>query len=120
MKGDSGATALAPSIGPALVTLFGHDVPVLALGLSCMGLMLARFIAPPPLRKLTTWQHVALTVLLLIVLFLIVIGAFTSAPMSPGMAVVWGIGLGFSGLLAIEFFAERVLAMLRAMFGKAD
>jgi hypothetical protein len=35
------------------------------------------------------------------------------------MAVVWSIGLGFSGLLVIEFFGERVMAALRALLGKA-
>lgn len=118
MKAAGAAAVAAPSIGPAVVTVFGQDIPVLALALSCAGLMLARVIAPPPLRKLTRLQQAALTALLLIVQTLIVIGAFTGSPMSPGMAVVWGIGLGFSGLLAIEFFGERTIKMLNAMFGK--
>ncbi len=118
MKVPAVAAVAAPSLGPAVITLFGTEVPVLALGLSCAGLLLARVIAPPPLRKLTKLQQFALTLLLLIVLFLIVTGAFTGSPMSPGMAVVWGVGLGFSGLMAVEVFGERVLAMLRAMIGK--
>ena len=35
-----------------------------------------------------------------------------------GMSAVWGIGLGFSGLLVVEFFGERIMAMLAAMFGR--
>lgn len=101
--------------------MFGADIPVLALGLSVMGLLLARAVAPPPLRKLTTRQEIALTLLLLIVLFLMVTGQLTGGkPLGAGMAVVWGIGLGSSGLLAIEFFSERVMAMLRALMGKTD
>lgn len=117
MKTAEAVALSAPSLGPAVVTLFGTDVPVLALVLSCAGLLLARVIAPPPLRKLSRSQHLALTVLLLIVLFLIVTGSFTEEPLEPGMAAIWGIGLGFSGLVAVEFFAERVVAMLKAMFG---
>ena len=40
-------------------------------------------------------------------------------PLGPGMATVWGIGLGFSGLLAVEFFGERIRAMLTALMGGA-
>lgn len=111
---------VAPSLGPAFVTVFGIDVPVLAMVLSGAGLLLARYIAPPPLRKLSRKQHGALSTLLLIVLFLIVTGSFTGQPLAPGMAVVWGVGLGFSGLIAVEIFADRVRAMLKAMLGGSD
>jgi hypothetical protein len=119
MNATSGAVA-APIIGPALITLFGVDVPVLALGLSIGGLILARMIAPPPLRKLSGRQEVALTVLLLIVLFLIVTGQMPflgGKPLGAGMSVIWGVGLGFSGLLAIEFFGQSVLGMLKGALG---
>jgi hypothetical protein len=36
------------------------------------------------------------------------------------MATVWGIGLGFSGLLAIEFFGARFMAALRALLGSSE
>lgn len=102
-----------------MVSLFGVDVPVLALSLSIGGLLMARAIAPPPLRKLSRRQEVALTTLLLILLFLIVTGNIGSGkPIGAGMATIWGIGLGFSGLLVVEFFGDRVLSMLRVMFGK--
>lgn len=131
MKTSVGAALAAPSVGPAVVTLFGTDVPVLALGLSVAGLILARVIAPPPLRKLTRTQEVCLTLLLLLVLFLIITGQLSTCslktllvdtdcpaePLGPGMATVWGIGLGFSGLLAIEFFGARFMAAFRAIFG---
>lgn len=108
----------APSIGPAIITIFGVNVPPLALGISCLGLLFARAIAPPPLRKLTRKQEIALTLLLLCVLFLIVTGEMWGGkPMGGGMAMVWGIGLGFSGLLVVEFFGKRVMAMLSAALG---
>lgn len=111
--------ASAPAFGPALVTIFGVDVPVLAFSLSVCGLLFARTLTPAPLRKLDRKQEIALTLLLLIVLFLIVTGELGSGkPMGGGMAAVWGIGLGFSGLMVIEFFGDRVMAMLRAMIGK--
>ena len=112
----------APSLGPAMITFAGFDVPVLAMATSVIGLLLARVVAPPPLRKLTRLQEVALTALLVIVLFLLVIGQFSPSGevMEPGIAGAWGIGLGFSGLLAIEFFGARVMAMLRIMFGRDE
>lgn len=113
------AASAAPTFGPAIVVLFGINVPVVGLGLSILGLLLARLIAPPPLRKLNGRQEIALTILLVIVLFLIVTGQLFGGgePLGAGMAVIWGVGLGFSGLLAIEFFGERVMAMLRAAMG---
>ena len=117
----AGVNAVAPSLGPAIVTIFGIDVPVLALGLSIAALMLARFIAPPPLRKLTRAQQWALTLLLMIFLFLAVTGSLpligSGEPMGAGMAVVTGAGLGFSGLLVVEIMQKRVLAMIEALFG---
>lgn len=118
MRASEPIAVAAPAVGPAIITLFGQDVPVLALGLSVLGLLLARVIAPPPLRRLSRLQHAALTLLLLLILFLLVTGALTGSPMRPGMATMLGIGLGFSGLVAIEFFAERGLNAVRAFFGK--
>lgn len=117
MSAKTAAAVAAPSLGPAVITIFGQDVPLLAYGLACTAMILARFIAPPAARKLTRRQEAALTVLLAIVLFLVVTGAFTSTPLAVGMAVTWGIGLGFSGLLVVEFFGTRVMAMLEAMTG---
>ncbi len=111
----------APAIGPAIITVFGVHVPVLALALSVAGLLLARYIAPPPLRKLTLWQERALTALLIILLFMVVTGQFGNGePLGAGMAVMLGIGLGFSGLLIIEFFGERGIAAFKALFNIRD
>lgn len=113
---------VAPTIGPAIVTVLGIDVPVLALVLSMSALVLARWIAPPPLRKLSRKEEAALTLLLLIFLFLAVTGQVpligSGKPMGPGMAVVWGAGLGFSGLLVVELMGERTMSVLRAAFGE--
>ncbi len=123
MKTIGGGAALiaAPSFGPAVISVFGTEIPVLALGLSITALLLARWVAPPPLRKLSREQQWALTFLLLIFLFLAVTGEMpligTGKPLGPGMAVVWGAGLGFSGLFAVELMGERVRAMLRAGLG---
>lgn len=124
MKVPTAAVVVAaPSFGPAAVSLFGTEIPILALGLSIAALLLARWVAPPPLRKLTRMQQAALTLLLLIFLFLIVTGNIPligdGKPIGVGMAVVWGAGLGFSGLFAVEIMGERVRAMLRVAFGMA-
>ena len=120
MKGSTIVIA-APSIGPAVVTAFGIDIPILALTLSMLALILARWVAPPLLRKLSKKEEMALTLLLLIFLFLAVTGQVPligdEKPLGPGMAVVWGAGLGFSGLLVVELMGERTMSMLRAAFG---
>jgi hypothetical protein len=119
-EGGGLLTVAAPSFGPAVITIFGTEIPVLALGLSISALLLARWVAPPPLRRLTREQQIALTLLLLIFLFLAVTGEMplvgSGEPLGVGMAVVWGAGLGFSGLFAVEIMGERVRAMLRAAF----
>lgn len=117
--GDPDGELKLQSIGPAQVTLFGTQIPILPLALGFLGLVLARTLAPPSVRLLTRVQRVALTALLAILLFLIVTGSFTGVPLDAGMAVVWGIGLGFSGMLSIEFLGERCTAALRAMVGSA-
>lgn len=104
-------TIAAPSFGPALVTLFGVDVPVAATSLAIAGLVLARYIAPPPKRALTRQQTWALTALLTVIL----VAAVVTMQPGPGMAVAWGVGLGFSGLLAVEFFGRRILTTLKAI-----
>lgn len=105
------------------MTAFGIDIPVLALALSMTALVLARWVAPPPLRKLSKKEEVALTMLLIIFLFLAVTGHMpligNEKPLGPGMAVVWGAGLGFSGLLVVELMGDKVMAILRVAFGLA-
>lgn len=115
------ASLAAPTAGPLIVSVAGINVPVLALCLSITALVLARTVAPPPLRKLTRMQEVALTLLLLIFLFVAVIGETpmlgNGTPMGPGMAVCWGAGLGFSGLLVVELAGRWVTQRLRSAFG---
>lgn len=115
---NNSVAVIAPSFGPAIITIFGVDVPVLALSLSVAGLVMARIIAPPPARKLTQAQNMVLTAMLLIVLFLVVTGElFGTKPLGVGMAFVWAVGLGFSGLLVIEFFGQRVMDSLKILIG---
>ena len=106
--------AVAPAIGPAVINLFGLNVPVLAFGLSLAGLLLARFIAPSSTRKLSSKQNIALTALLVILLLLLVSGSFGGGKMGEGMAVALGIGLGFSGLIIIETIGKRSIDAITA------
>jgi len=118
------AALAAPSAGPAIVTIAGADVPVLALSLSLCALVLSRMVAPKSLRKLSRTQEIALTLLLLILLFTAVIGELPfigdGKPLRVGMAVIWGIGLGFSGLLVIELMGNLVSEKIRQAFGLSD
>lgn len=110
--------AATPTFGPALISLGGINIPPLPLALAIGSLLLARMIAPPAARKLTRRQEMALTALLIVILFLIVTGElFGDEPLKGGMAMIWGVGLGFSGLLVIEFFGQRVVDALKALLG---
>ena len=103
------AVAAAPASGPVIVTIAGVDVPILAMSISATGLVLTRVIAPRSERRLTVIENFALTALLIMILFLAVTGQFTDGePMGVGMAFVWAVGLGFSGMLVIETFGKRM------------
>jgi peptidoglycan/LPS O-acetylase OafA/YrhL len=110
--------AVVPAIGPAVVTLWGHDIPVMSMVLSFSGLMLARLLSPPRVPKLRRTQEVALTGLLLLILFVIISGSLLpdNKPLEPGWAVLWAIGLGFSGLAAVEFINDRIRGMMGVLF----
>lgn len=118
MSGRAIAVASGPSFGPAIVTFFGVDVPVVAFALSLVALLVARQVAAPnPTRKLTPRQEFFLTVALVIILFLVVTGQlFYGEPLGPGWAVVWGIGLGMTGLLILELFADAITNFVRSFF----
>lgn len=118
MKGI--ATAATPTIGPAIVTVVGLDIPVLAFALSFASLLLVRQFAPEPTRKLTRKQDWALTAVLAILLLLIVSGRFGGGRIGEGMAVTWGIGFGFSGLLIIDIIGQRIVNALRALIGVGE
>lgn len=109
--------AATPAFGPVSISVFGTHVPILPFIVSLLALLLSRMIAPPSPRALSTWENVALTSLLCIILFLAVTGEITGTPLKVGMAVVWAIGLGFSGLLIVETLAERVRGFLNAAMG---
>lgn len=106
-------TVAAPSIGPAIVTVAGLDIPVLAAALSIAGLMLARMIAKPPRRKLTWPQEVAVTLLLCIFCTLLVSGSFGTGRAGEGLAFAWGVGVGLSGLAFLELFGEAFITWAR-------
>lgn len=111
----------APSIGPTVLVIFGLELPVAALVLSLVGLYLSRYIAPKATRKLTPKQETALTALLTVILIIIVAGEFpllgNGEPLGVGMATMWGVGLGTSGLLVVELLGSRIMAALRAAAG---
>lgn len=116
------ATAIsAPSIGPTVLVIFGLKLPVAALALSLVGLLLARYVKPRSASKLSIGQERALTALLALILVVIVAGEFpwigNGEPLGVGMATAWGVGLGTSGILAVDLIGSRVMRGLRAAFG---
>lgn len=116
------AAITAPSIGPTVLIVFGLKLPIAAVALALIGLLLSRYIAPKSARRLSLGQERALTVLLALVLVVIVAGEFpgmSGKPLGVGMATAFGIGLGTSGLLAVEFLGGRIMKALRMLFDGA-
>lgn len=113
-----------PAIGPVVLVAFGLNLPVAALAFSLIGLLIARYLAPKSARRLSKWQERALTVLLALLLIVIVAGEAPmigdGTPLKVGTALAWGIGLGTSGLLAVEYLGGRVRRGLAAMFTLGD
>jgi len=105
------AVVVAPSFGPAVVVIAGQPIPVMAAGLAVAGLILARLVAPPPKVPMTRSKAWALTGLLTVVL----LGGVITMQPTAGTGVALGVGLGYSGMLAIEFLGSRVTAMLKAL-----
>lgn len=112
------AAISAPSIGPTVLIVFGIKLPIAALALSMVGLLLARYINPRSARKLSRGRELALTALLALLLVVIVAGEFpvigNGKPLGVGMAVAWGVGLGTSGLVAVNLLGGSMMAGLRA------
>lgn len=118
------AAISAPSIGPTILVVFGLKVPVAALILALVGLLLARYVKPKSAGNLSPGQERALTMLLALILFVIVIGEFPyigdGEPLGVGMGVAWGVGLGTSGLLAVDLIGSRIVKSMRALLGLAE
>lgn len=118
------AAISAPSVGPTILVVFGLKLPIAALALSLVGLLLARYIKPRSASHLTPGQERALTFLLALILVIIVAGEFPmlgdGEPLGVGMATAWGIGLGTSGILAVDLIGSRIMRGIRAAFGEPD
>lgn len=112
--------AVAPSFGPSVMIFFGVQIPIAAFSLSLVGLLLARHIARPPRRTFTRSQNFALTAILALILLLAVAGEIrwiSPEPLGVGMAVVWGVGLGWSGIIVIEIIGKKIVEGLKVVFG---
>lgn len=120
-EGAIAAAISAPSIGPTILVVFGLRLPVAALALALVGLLLARYVKPRSASKLSLGQERALTALLSLILVVIVAGEFPwigdGEPLGVGMATAWGVGLGTSGILAVDLVGSRIMQGLRVAFG---
>jgi len=117
IKQAANTAVIIPAFGPEMVSVFGLVIPVMPFCLSMVGLILSRSIARTSRRKLSMKQEVSLTVLLVIMLLMIITGQFGGGPMKAGMACIWGIGLGLSGLAAVELVGQVVMTSLKTIVG---
>ncbi|MBI0530077.1 hypothetical protein [Sphingomonas sp. TX0522] len=99
------------SIGPSEIVLFGSVMPVWSLILGVGGVLLARRAAPASAAEAALGRYGRQCVTALAVM--IVIGGIVAGEKRPIIAMAGAIGLGFSGVGAIEMIAKGVMAALR-------
>lgn len=104
--------AAAAASGPVMINVLGYDVPVLAAILSMAGVILASLIAPPPSRKLTQFQTIALVLLLCILVLGLVIANPTRSLL---VSTCWAIAIGYAGLPIIQAIRDRIFPEVGAM-----
>jgi hypothetical protein len=90
------------------VRLFGVDVPVASMALSLVGLWMARGVAAA--REGPTKGGRYLTGALVMILVALVI----DRQPSPGPAIVYGLGIGGSGIVLVDLLRDRVVGFVRA------
>jgi hypothetical protein len=99
------APATMPAWGPPAVELFGSNIPIMSMGLSMLGLFMARKVSdardgPSPGGNWLTG-----------VLGLILFGLVVERQPAPGVAIAWGIGVGGSGIVLYDLLRDRVIAL---------
>ncbi len=101
------------SIGPAEIVLFGAVLPVWSLIFGITGVLMARHVAPATSAGTALGRsgNAALTALLVMIVVAVIVGG----EKRPIPAMGWAIGLGFSGLGAIEIIAKGMVAAGRAV-----
>lgn len=106
--------ATAPAWGPPVVELFGTAVPVMSMGLSLVGLMMARGVSAAREGKSPGGGYLTGT------LAMVLIALVLERQPSPGMAIAWGIGIGASGILLFDlvrdWFMDKVRMLLPSKF----
>jgi hypothetical protein len=115
---------LASAATPPVISAFGIDIPVAATALGMLSLLLVRYVKPnvpgAEPSTITPMQNRAVTAVLGILLFVIIAGELpiiATKPLEPGMAVIWGIGLGTTGIMAFDLIGEKIKSTLRRVFG---
>ena len=116
---------LAYATTPPVINAFGIEIPVAATAMGMLSLVLVRYVKPTVPSdnsdtSVTPMQNRAVTGVLAILLFVIIAGEvpfIETDPLGLGMAVIWGIGLGTCGMLAIDLIGEKVKRMLGRLLG---
>lgn len=113
---------------PPIINFVGITIPIAALFFGLLSLVLVRYVKPnvPSASEqtpLTPAQNRAVTGILAILLCVIITGEvpfLESEPLGVGMAVLWGIGLGTTGMLAIDLIGDWARTMMQRVFGRKD
>lgn len=106
------APVAAPAWGPPVVELFGVDIPIASMAFSLFGLWMARGVSSAREGKSPGGLYLTGT------LTIILIGLIVEKQPTPGMAVAWGVGIGASGIVAVDLLKERVINVIKALTGK--
>jgi len=103
---SAGTSFVVP--GPESLVLFGVAVPVLSSILGVVGVALGQLLAPPAVPPLGRKRRGVLVAALVALELCIVLACsvITGKAVLPLVAMGWGIGLGFSGLAAMQALGE--------------
>jgi hypothetical protein len=108
----------AISTAPVLLDLLGVRVPALSLVTGLLAVVLVRIMlmAKEVRRDVGFWYYnIALTLLMVVITFCII----ADRQLSPGPAVIAGVGIGASGMVLVDILKDRVQSILRAAIGKS-
>jgi hypothetical protein len=106
--------------GPESMVLFGVAVPVLSALFGVVGVVLGQILAPGAVPPLGRRRRAALVTALIGLALGIVIACsvITGKAVLPLVAMGWGIGLGFSGLAAMQALGDQALGGVKRVGGE--
>ncbi len=99
---------------PLMIDILGMQAPALSMLIGLISVVLTRImmISTETRTKNGWWYYnVSLSILLTIVVFVVIL----DRNLGPGMSLILGIGVGASGILIVDAFKRKAVAIIEAM-----